>query len=288
MSPTTRRQILRGLGATALAVPLLSGMSACSKTEGGGKNSAEGKGKRLKVAIGNEPPYTKLNPDGTVTGAEPDVLQAVLSKLGYGEIEGVQVDYDGMIAGLNSGRWDVIAAGLFMNQSRCPAIHYTSPVIVSTESFAVLPGNPKNILSVADIKADPSLKVGAIAGGFHEGFIKAGGVPTDQIVQVRDTVSGVEALKTDRVDAFTLSTLSLNDYKEKQGGFDITEPIPDAPKSGSGAAFREDDKDLWEAYNQAVEEFKTTQEFADILTKWGFDPDAPQGVTVEELCASAG
>ena len=288
MPPASRRQVLRGLGAAALSVPLLSGLSACSKTDGGGKNSSQGNGKRLKVAIGNEPPYTKLNPDGTVTGAEPDVLQAVLTKLGYGEIEGVQVDYDGMIAGLNSGRWDVIAAGLFMNVSRCGSIHYTSPVIVSTESFAVLPGNPKNILSVADLKANPSLKVAAIAGGFHEGFIKAGGVPDDQIVQVKDTVSGVDALKADRVDAFCLSQLSLNDYKKTQSGFDVTAPIPDAPKSGSGAAFREEDKDLWGAYETAVEEFKKTQEFADILNKWGFDAEAPQGVTVEELCTSAG
>jgi polar amino acid transport system substrate-binding protein len=288
MSPTSRRQLLRGIGGAAIAVPLLSALDACSRTEGGNKNSATGKGQKLKVAIGNEPPYTKLNPDGTITGAEPDVLQAVLSKMGYGQVEGVQVDYDGMIPGLNSGRWDVIAAGLFMNQSSCAAIHYTSPVIVSTESFAVLPGNPKSILSVADLKADKSLKVAAIAGGFHEGFIKAGGVPTSQILQVRDTVSGIDALKSGRVDAFCLSELSLNDFKKQQGGFDVTAPIPDAPESGSGAAFREDDKELWGAYEVALESFKKTQEFADILTKWGFNAEAPLGVTVEELCASEG
>ncbi|MCW2756697.1 MAG: Amino acid transporter protein solute-binding component [Nocardioidaceae bacterium] len=288
---TSRRSLLRGIGVGALSLPFAAALDACGSTTpgtGASKGSSKGNGRKLKVAIGNEPPYTKLEKDGTVSGCEPDVLQAVLSTMGYGTIIGVVVDYDSMIAGLNAKRWDVIAAGLFMKESRCAAVQYTSPVIVSTESYAVLPGNPKKILTVADAKDNPSLKIAAITGAFEEGILTTGGIPKGQIVSVKDGVSGVEALKAGRCDAFLLPTLSLNEIKKGQSGFDVTAVISDAPKTGSGAAFRKSDTALVKAYDTALDAFKKTSKFADIEKKWGFDAEAANSATVAELCKNPG
>lgn len=285
MSPLSRRHVLQAFVATAAIGALI----ACSEpADDASGQAAQALPERLRVAVANEPPYTQLNPDGTITGAEPEVFKAVLSKLGYDDddIEGVQVTYDAMVAGLNAGRWDAIAAGMFMNPERCGAVHYTSPVIVSTESFAVLPGNPENILTVADLANNADLKVAAIAGGFHEGFLRDGGVPASQILAVRDTISGIEALTSERVDAFVLSTRSLAEFQDSKGGYDVTDPIPDAPSSGSGVAFREEDTELWTAYENALEDFKGTEEFAEILENWGFSVEAARAATVEELCGN--
>lgn len=287
----SRRSLLEGLGVGALGLPLAAALDGCGTTTPGGSSAhgaANGNGKQLKVAIGNEPPYTKLEKDGTVSGCEPDVLQAVLTSMGYGKIIGVVVDYDSMIAGLNAGRWDVIAAGLFMKKSRCDAVQYTSPVIVSTESFAVPTGNPKGITTVAAVKKDPSLKVAAITGAFEEGILTSAGVPKGQIVSVKDGVSGVEALKAGRCDAFLLPTLSLDAIRKGQSGFDVTGVVSDSPKTGSGAAFRKDDTSLVKAYNAALEKFKATSKYAEIEKKWGFDPAPTQNTTVAELCKNPG
>src|SRR5690606_36934273 len=121
----------------------------------------------LRVAIANEPPYTQVNADGTVTGAEPDILRAVLGTMGIGEIEGVTTPYESMIPGLSAGRWDVVAAGLFMKQSRCDAVAYSEPIIVSTESFGVPVGNPKGIQTIQTVLDDASLKIAVLTGGFE-------------------------------------------------------------------------------------------------------------------------
>lgn len=287
----SRRSLLEGLGVGALSLPLAAALGGCGTTTPGGGSaggSYNGNGRQLKVAIGNEPPYTKLEHDGSITGCEPDVLQAVLSTMGFGKVIGVVVDYDAMIAGLNAHRWDVIAAGLFMKQSRCAAVQYTSPVIVSTESYAVPTGNPKKILTIADAKNDPSLKIAAITGAFEEGILTTAGIPKSQIVGVKDGVSGVEALKAGRCDAFLLPTLSLNSIRQGQSGFDVTPVVSDAPKTGSGAAFRKDDTDLVKAYDAALTKFKATPEFAKIEQKWGFDANAAKSATVAELCKNPG
>jgi len=242
----------------------------------------------LRVGIANEPPYTEVNADGSVHGAEPDVLRAVLQTMGIEEIQGIVTPYDAMIPGLNADRWDVIAAGLFMKQSRCAAVAYSEPVIVSTESYGVPIGNPKDITTIQDVLDDSSLKIAVLTGAFEEGILKTAGVPADQMVLVKDSRSGMEAVTANRADAFLLPTLSLRSLVEQDASIEVTDPIEDAPRTGSGAAFRQTDTELLDAYNEALAEFKQTQEFADILTEWGFDPTVVEGVTSEELCKTEG
>lgn len=278
-----------------MLVPLAGWLSGCSRTDPGGP-AAGGDGDVLErareaglltVAIGNEPPYTKMEGD-TVTGAEPDVLRAVAKRLGIADLEGVTTAYESMIPGLQAGRWDVIAAGLFMQQSRCAELAYTEPVIVSTESFAVPPGNPKAITTIQDVLDDPDLRIGVLPGAFEESILESAGVPENQWVSVPDGRGGISAVKADRADAFLLPTLSLESLAEGDTGFEITAVVEDAPKTGSGAAFRQDDTTMVEEYNKELEAFKQTDEFADIMNRWGFDPEAVVGVTTDELCQNPG
>src|SRR5690606_19993492 len=64
-----------------------------------------------RIAIGNEPPYSQILPDGGVTGAAPEVTIAVLKKMGIAEIEAVVSEYGAMIPGLQANRFDLVAAG---------------------------------------------------------------------------------------------------------------------------------------------------------------------------------
>jgi len=293
----TRRMATAVIGGV-FAAALLASCTATTPGEGpntGGSAAGEDTLARalsdgyLRVAIANEPPYTQVNADGTVTGAEPDVLRAVLQSMGIEEIEGVTTPYESMIPGLDANRWDVVAAGLFMKESRCAAVAYSEPVIVSTESFGVPAGNPDGINTIQDVLDNPDLKIAVLTGGFEEGILKTAGVPDAQQVLVKDARSGIEAIGANRADAFLLPTLSLRDLiDENDPDLEVTEPIEDAPRTGSGAAFRKSDTELLAAYNEALAEFKQTDEFSEILTEWGFDPEAVEGVTAEELCQNEG
>ncbi|MDQ0617260.1 ectoine/hydroxyectoine ABC transporter substrate-binding protein EhuB [Arthrobacter globiformis] len=292
----SRRNLLRGAGVAALGATVAGWATGCSSVPVGGPatgassnllETAKSQG-FIRVGIANEPPYTQVSADGKVTGCEPDVLRAVCKRLGINDVQGVITPYESMIPGLNANRWDVIAAGLFMKESRCGQVLYSEPVIVSTESFATPKGNPKGILTVADILADKSLKVAVLPGGFEEGVLKTANVPTSQQVKINDGRSGLEALKANRADAFMLPTLSLTALAKDDASFDVTKPVDDAPRTGSGAAFRKSDTAFHEAYNEELAAFKKTPEFAAILTKWGFDATVVEGVTAQELCQTAG
>jgi polar amino acid transport system substrate-binding protein len=290
----TRRDLLRY---SALGVAALGGgslLSACQTTDTGTGPAASGiqgridSGQPVRIAIGNEPPYTKLEPDGTVTGAAPDCARAVLEKLGAGDVEGITTPYETMIPGLNAERWDMVAAGLFMNQSRCAAVLYASPDIVSTESFALPPGNPKNIQSMDDLKS-MDVKCAVLAASFELKTSVSLGVPESKLQTYPLAPDALQGLDDGRVDAVLLPTLSLEQLKADQGGdFEITPPLDDFPLTGSGAAFRKSDKAFRDKYNKEFEAFKQTPEFDKIMNKWGFDADAARQATIKELCSVEG
>ncbi|MGH3098228.1 MAG: ectoine/hydroxyectoine ABC transporter substrate-binding protein EhuB [Streptosporangiales bacterium] len=300
-SPVTRRDALKGAGLALVTFSFAEVTTACSTSTpgkgrgaGGGSDTENDTLAQIKkqgyasLAIANEPPYTKVNPDGTVTGAAPDIAHAALKGMGVPKVQGVVTPYDTMIPGLKAGRWDIITAGLFMKQSRCEQIAYSEPQVVSTESFAVPPGNPKNLHNVADLKKNSKVKVAALPGAFEFGVLQGKGIPDSQIVKVKDGRSGIEAVAAGRADAFMLPTLSLKALKTKKTKFEVTPPIQDVPPTGAGAGFRKSDTKFRDAYNKSLHKFKQTDEYAKLLRKWGFSAEAVKGVTTEQLCKNPG
>ncbi len=290
--PLSRRTMLRYSALGAVAVAGGSVLTAC----GGGEEEAEGiqaridAGNQIRLAIANEPPYTKLTKDGTLTGAAPDVAKAVLSKLGVDndQVKGVQTAYDSMIPGLNAGRWEMVTAGLFMNESRCAKVAYSSPVIVSTESLALPPDNPGDLATLDDVKSK-DVKVAVLAGSFELKTAKSLGIPESKLKTFPRAPDALQGMEAGRVQAILLPTLTLNALKKQQNAkFSVTPPLEAFPKTGSGAAFNPDDKAFVKKYDEQLKKFKQTDEFDSILDKWGFSGDAARSASTEELCKNPG
>jgi polar amino acid transport system substrate-binding protein len=290
----SRREMLKRATAAGLVVPMSGGLLAACGSDGG--EAAKGGPGLLaqmkrsgvaRVAIANEPPYTKVEPDGKVTGAEPEIARAILKRMGVKDVQGIVTPYEAMIPGLKARRWDIITAGLFMKQSRCKEILYSEPTVVSTESFAVKPGNPKGLTTIADVKAKSDVKVGVLSGAFEDGILKTENVPGSQIVKVQDGRGGIEALGAGRIDAFFLPTLSLEALR-KGKEFEITPAIEDAPVTGAGHGFRKQDKEFRDQYNAAYKQIKDAGELERILKPWGFPADAAIETTAAELCKTEG
>lgn len=279
------------IAASALAAAFVFGVSGCAADSGApGESGAQNTLERaqdsgiVRVAIANEPPYTQVNADGSITGVDPDVLREVLEGMGIETLEGVVTPFASMIPGLLADRWDVIAAGLNINSERCGQVLFSEPVIVSTMSYAVAAGNPKNLDSIASIINDPTASVAVMGGTFEEGILTDAGVPAGQIVQVADSRSGVEAVEAGRADAFLTPTLTLNALVGDSRSTEVTAALPDTPVTGAGVAFRIEDTEFHAAYNEGLAELKATPRYAEILESWGFDAAAVEGVTTEQLC----
>lgn len=283
--------------ASVILIPgLVTGCSATNPATGqaAGGNSTGGTLEKvqstgiLRVALANEPPAAIANADGTLTGVEVEVLRQVTKDIGVKTLEGAITPFESMIPGLLAQRWDVIAAGLNMKKSRCEQALFSEPVIVSTQSFAVKTGNPKNLTSVASLKADPSIVVAILPGSFEESILSTAGVPKSQIVFMQDIRGGLEAVAAGRADAYVSPTLGLKEVAKTSPGIDVTAPLTDAPKTGSGVVFRKEDAVFRDKFNEGLAALKATPRYQEILDQWGFKASDVKGVTSEELCKVPG
>jgi polar amino acid transport system substrate-binding protein len=240
-----------------------------------------------RIAIANEPPFTQVNPDGTVTGAAPDVAREIFKRMGIDDVVASISEYGAMIPGLQAGRFDAVTAGLFMRPERCAAVAYSQPVLCDAEAFAVKAGNPLNLTTFADIAAHPTARIGAPGGGTEERLALEAGVPRDRVIVVPDGQSGINMLQDGRIDVYSLPVLSISDLLARAEDEDLAmvAPVADAPVYCDGAAFRRQDTALRDEYDRILAEMKESGEFAAIIEPYGFSAAAAMSTSREKLCS---
>ena len=282
-SGLSRRALMAAIaGVTALAAA--SAAQAQSTLE---QAKADG---YIRVGFANEAPYGFATPDGKLTGESPEVVRAVLAKMGINQVDGVLTEFGSLIPGLQAGRFDIIAAGMFINPKRCEQILFSEPTYGIGQAFLVTEGNPKGIEDYSSLTDNKDLKLAGMAGAVEAGYAKESGVTDDQLMILPDQSSLVAAVKAGRADAAALTALSISDMASKNEGVESTKPFGEvAGKSvvGHGAVgFRTDDKDLQEAFNAELKAFIGSEEHLALVTPHGFGKDFLPAKTTAELCAA--
>ena len=243
----------------------------------------------IRVGFANEAPYGYATPDGKLTGESPEVVKAVLAKMGIAQVDGVLTEFGSLIPGLQAGRFDIIAAGMFVTPKRCEQIQFSEPTYGIGQAFLVAEGNPKGIADYGSIGENKDLKLAVMSGAVEAGYAKDSGVAEDQLVILPDQSSLVAAVKAGRADAAALTALSIADMASKNEGVESTKPfgmVAGQSVVGHGAVgFRKEDTDLYEAFNAALKEFIGSEEHLALVTPIGFGADYLPTKTTAELCA---
>ena len=104
------------------------------------------------------------------------MAKAVLAKMGIAEVDGVLTEFGSLIPGLKAGRFDIIAAGMFVNPARCNEIAFSEPSYGIGQAMLVPAGNPKGIVDYASFADNADLKLAVMAGAVEAGYANDAGV----------------------------------------------------------------------------------------------------------------
>ncbi|MEU3017365.1 MULTISPECIES: ectoine/hydroxyectoine ABC transporter substrate-binding protein EhuB [unclassified Nocardiopsis] len=280
----------------------MAGLAACSRVDnnGGGRN-AEGQStlERLReqgfveVALANEVPFGFEDSDGEAAGQSPAVAKAVFEELGVPEIRAAATSWDGLIPGLQSNRYDVIAAGVFITPERCQEVAFTEPTATSPEAFLVEKDNPRNIQHFEDFVENPDLKLAVLNGSVEQTYAEYFGVPSDQLETIQDQTRGFELLQSGRVHAVSMLAVShkyLLIERDLEDEYSVSDPFyPEMngkeEKGWGGLCVRTEDEELLSEINRVVAEFTESGRLLELGEEWGFtEDDLPDGTTTAELC----
>lgn len=217
-----------------------------------------------EIRIGTEgtyAPFTFHDANG-LTGFDVEMGRAIAKRLGV-EARFVEGKWDGLIAGLDVGRYDAVMNQVSITEARQQKYDFSDPYIASAAVLIVREDN-KDIKSFDDLKGKRS------ANTLTSNFGKLAEAAGAQVVAVQGFNEAIDLLMSRRVDATINDELSFLDFKKQK---------PDAPLhivardtgrefSQSGVLIRKGNPELQQAINQALADIKADGTYKQISEKY--------------------
>lgn len=248
---------------------------------------------RVQIGYANESPYGYFDThNGRITGEAPEIAKIILRRMGATTIEPVVTEFGSLIPGLKAGRFDLIAAGMFITPERAEVISFSNPTYGTGEAFLVAAGNPLQLHSFKDVAAHDSARMGVLGGSVEHGYAKDFGVPGDRIIVFPDYPTAVAGLQTGRVDAVAATVPTVKDLLRKADDEHIerAQPFVDPTingktvKSYGAFGFRKDDKAFRKAFNRHLADFIGTPQHLKLVRPFGFSKKfLPGDVTAKDV-----
>lgn len=212
---------------------------------------------------GTYPPFTYHDESGKLTGYDVEVTRAVADKLGV-KVEFKETQWDAMLAGLDSKRFDMVANQVSLTTPERMA-KYDKATAYSWSGAVVLAPTDDNRYSSWE-----SLKGLRSAQSLSSNYGELATRYQAEIVPVDGMSQAVELVKQDRADFTMNDNLAVLDYLKKfpNSGLEIKLVAPASELRGSGLILRKGDDAVVAKINEAMADLqadgtltKISQEF---------------------------
>lgn len=230
---------------------------------------------KVTIAYIEEPPFGWTEEDGTATGADIDLAEAVLRAIGVTWIEHHPTTFSELLPGVETGRWDMNVP-LFVTPDRANLVAFSVPVWAIGDGFLVRAGNPKALISYASLARRADARLGIIAGQVQHDSARASGVREDQIAIFEHQADAIDAVSSGAIDAYASTALGNRILAARTGGsiFEAVEHKPEKdgkrPELPFGAfSFGRRNSDLRNAVNAQLRSYLGSPEHRARMAKFG-------------------
>ena len=269
--------------ATALALTAALAVSACS-SDSGNDQSAEPSAPPAEsdtsltdvqeagvLVVGTEGTYRPFSfhedGSGDLTGYDVEVIRAVAEELGV-EVRFEETQWDAIFAGLEAGRFDVIANQVSITPEREEAYTFSEPYTYSPGVIVVREGDD-SIGSFADLEGKTTAQ--SLTSNWYTLAEENGAT----IEAVEGWAQAVALVEQGRVDATINDELTFLDYKKQTGAAGLVVAAETDDVSRSAFAFRSGSTALADAVNEALAALAADGTLAEISAEF-FGEDVSQ------------
>ncbi|MFM2475660.1 transporter substrate-binding domain-containing protein [Celerinatantimonas sp. MCCC 1A17872] len=228
-------------------------------------------------------PFEMLK-DGKIVGYGKDILDEAMKDLPGVKLKQLDLPFQGILAGLNSKRYDFVATTLMITKKRMAHYAFTNPI--ADASVAILKRKGDDSI---EKPADMAGKIIGVQSGseqynavkkFEKDVLIPQGKKVKAIVEFTDYNEAYAALASHRVDIVPQAIPNLAPIVKKRPNlFAIIQP-PFGDKSYYAWAGRKDadSRSLVEFFNKELLKMQKSGKLAQLQKKWfGFTMNVPQG-----------
>lgn len=198
------------------------GLAGCSGGDGAsGSTGSEGgdlleqiteRGEMTFATEGTWSPWTFHDEDGDLTGFDIEVARAIAAELGV-EASFAEGEWDGLLAGLDSGRYDTMANGVSVTEEREEKYDFTDPYAYNT--IVVITRGDSDIASMEDLAGKTTANT---LGSSYAILAEANGATNTGVDDFNQTI---ELLEAGRIDATLNDEVVFYDYMAQHPDADL-------------------------------------------------------------------
>ncbi|MDR7072659.1 polar amino acid transport system substrate-binding protein [Fictibacillus barbaricus] len=244
---------------------ILAMLAGCGAVEDKGASNSGGdeSGKTLIMATSADyPPYEFVDTakGGEVQGFDVDVANHIAKKLGY-KIEIKDMDFNGLIPAINSGKADFVLAGMTPNAERKKKVDFSDEYYAAQQLIVT---KDKSIKSVEDLKGKTlGVQLASIQEKEADKLLKN---QKFNVVKRNKVTELIQEMKSNRVDAAIIEDAVAYEFLKKNKELSSF-ALPNTDAAGSAVAFPKD-SDLTNKFNKELKKMKEDGTMDKLVEKW--------------------
>lgn len=199
-----------------LVLLMILSLSACGNKQEGDKDllaTIKERGKIIVATEGKWSPYTYHDGNDVLTGFDVEMARLIAQKLGV-EVEFFETDWDSILAGVDSGRFDIACNGVGYTESRAEKYNFSTPYVYMGTVLVVKKGNE----SVRDFTDLAGKKTANTASSTYAMIAKDYGA---EVIAVDDLAETIMLLERGDIDATLNAVAVIADYLYQHPEADI-------------------------------------------------------------------
>ncbi|WP_321433394.1 transporter substrate-binding domain-containing protein [Trichococcus flocculiformis] len=265
MKKTFMKMVLGTMSVLALAACGNTSESADSAATAGSSALQEIKdsGKLVIGTCADYPPYEwHLIKDGKdeIIGFDIDIAQAIADELGV-ELEIKDMDFDGLIPALSTGKIDMIIAGMNPTDERKQSVDFTDIYYTQKDALVIKSEDAENIQSENDLK---KASLATQKATIQETYLLEN-FPDAALQSVPKWNTAILSLVTGKVDAVLMVETVAKQYVEQNEGLEIAGFDVASTPNESAIAVAKDNKDFLDAVNDILDEMKESGQIEELM-----------------------
>lgn len=212
------------------------------------------------VGSGGYPPFNFITEDGSVIGFDVDTGAAIAERLGV-ELDYVTSDWDGLVQGLRSARYDGILGSMAITEERLEQVNFTIPYYYSGAQLIV-----RSDSGITDPSQMEGLEIAVVTG---TNFVQDAEALGATVVSYPDDTATLMDLINGRVDGVITDRLvGLGAMRDLAGGENLELCGEILRLEEMAIAVNKNDEALLEELNRILEEMHNDGTLTAISQEW--------------------
>ena len=237
--------------AIVMVIAMLAAFASC------GGNGGE-KEKLVMATNAEFPPYEYVE-DGKIVGIDAEIAALIAEKLGM-ELEIVDVAFDSIIPGVQSGKYDMGMAGLTVDEKRLEKVNFSTSYATGIQAIIVKEGS--DIKTVDDLAGK---KIGVQTSTTGD-IYATGDYGEEAITRYDNGAVAVQALIADKVDCVIIDNEPAKSYVKANEGLKVLDT--EYTVEDYAICFAKEDTELKDKVDGALKELIADGSVKEVIEKY--------------------